>query len=130
MKSATSPFHMINHVVRNMLNMSYHVVMPRHVVMLETYPCTCQQSPICVPCQRPVSLPLRCKFVFLGFPPAVGGGGAIAPIRGTYTDCTCSHGRRHCNKLGAQAPRRGMLFWPILQHYSKSIALLGDCSSP
>ena len=60
---------------------------------------------------------------FLRFPPP-----KAVKARILYTVCTWSQGRRHCNKVGAQAPRRGMLFWPILQHCSKSIALLGDCS--
>ena len=58
--------------------------------------------------------------IFFRFPPAAGE---------TYSDCTWSYGRRHCNKIGTQAPRTGMLFSPILQHCSKSIALLGDCSN-
>ena len=56
-----------------------------------------------------------------------------APIavscRKTYAVCTCSHGGHHCNKLGSQAPRRGMLFLPVLQHCSKIIDMLGDCSN-
>ena len=67
---------------------------------------------------------------FFRFPPAAGGGGALAPIRGNLL---CLHllpwAPPYCNKLGSQAPRRGMLFWPILQHCSNSIDLLGDCSN-
>ena len=63
---------------------------------------------------------------FLGFPPPQAAAARSADGE-TYTDCTCSPGGRHCNKLGSQAPRIGMQFWPILQHCSKIIALLGDC---
>ena len=67
---------------------------------------------------------------FFRFPPAAGGGGALAPIRGNLL---CLHllpwAPPYCNKLGSQAPRRGMLFWPILQHCSNSIDMLGDCSN-
>ena len=71
---------------------------------------------------------LAYKLFFLGFPPpkAVEARSAAGE---TYTNCSCLPGRRHCNKLGSQAPRRGMLFWPILQHCSISIDLLGDCSN-
>ena len=71
--------------------------------------------------------------IFLGFPPP-----EAAEVRSTdrrfpggktYAVCTLSPGRRHCNKLGTQAPRRGMLCWPIPQHCSNFIALLGDCSN-
>ena len=71
--------------------------------------------------------------LFFRFSRAAGGGDAqhrlLAPAGITYAVCTCSPGRRHCNKLGVQATRRGMQFWPFLQHCSKSIALLGDCNN-
>ena len=71
-----------------------------------------------------------CGFLdFLGFPPPQAVEGREPRLGETYSVCTCSPGCRHCNKFGSQAPRRGMLFWPILQHCSNSIDLLGDCSN-
>ena len=58
------------------------------------------------------------KLYFLGFPPPeaaeVRQHRWPSPAGKTYSVCTCSPGRSHCNKLGTQAPRRGMLFLPIL----------------
>ena len=78
---------------------------------------------------NPLSVSLPAVLLFLGFPPPQAVEGRQPRSGETYSVCTCSHGRRHCNKFGTQAPRRGMQFWPILQHCSNSIALLGDCSN-
>ena len=63
---------------------------------------------------------------FLGFPQE-SGSGAYPQSGETYAARICFPGRLHCNKRGTQAPCRGMLFRPILQHCSNSIAQLVDC---